>query len=595
MNRSRRLWLGVAAAVAGALLVAVVFFATHVRIDGTFYKKGQDTYDLTDHELTAEAYREICDTYPDSTILWQIPFQGQRYDMTTEKLTVAELSAEEAEYLALFENLKTLDGTACTDITGLVYLQQLRPECQVLWNVELNGERYEKQTREVTLQNADAANLAEMLPLLPQLETVTLEGTLPEPEELLALIEQFPQVSFRYTLEYAGLSIPWDCQTLDLTGMEVTKEALAEHLPLLPELQKLTLTDTPLTDGEKKELAWAFPDVYFRCSLDFAGVTVDTDAEEIDISGKPITVAEVEAMVPLFPNLQKLVMADCGIPDEEMEALNNRFPDTSIVWTVQIGIHTVRTDAYYFFPAGVDEAQMPHNEDLLKLRYCTEMIAIDIGHTDAVTCEWVAYMPHLKYLILADTPIVDISPLSTCKELIYLELFIMDVVDYSPLLGCTALQDLNIGTTYGDPEPISKMTWLHHLQWNHGADNPEYHDEVLKLEEQLPDTVVIIDTWRNIGGPWRFLPHYYVFRAIIDGVYFNQISTSLYWGRDAGKVLSCEKNRSKFAGTVLAELVRKRIDNGDSIVGIKDGRTDRAEALYESLLEMEQYWKWKKD
>lgn len=291
-------------------------------------------------------------------------------------------------------------------------------------------------------------------------------------------------------------------------------------------------------------------------------------------------------MLPYFPKLQKLIMSDCGIDDEAMDALNRRYPEISIVWTVQIGIVPVRTDDVIFFPAGVSESNMPSNEELKKLRYCTEMVAVDIGHAKATECEWLEYMPHVRYLILADTLITDLTPLSNLKELVYLEIFRMDLHDYSPLLGCTALQDLNIGTTYADPEPISQMTWLHNLQWNHGADDPETRDAVLQLAEQLPDTNVTIDTWRNVGGAWRYLPNYYVFRDLIGGKYFNQLFPSLFWGdRDAAKILGCEQNKSKFAGDVLAEIVRKRIDSGEPIVGVKNIGSEKAEVLYQTLVQ----------
>lgn len=594
MKKQNRIRTAVAAAAGAVILLVGSFFATHTFIDGEVFFRWSEAYDLTAHELTPAQYEQICRKYPDVPVLWTVPFQGSRYPMDTESLTVTSLTREEADFLDYLPHLKQVDGTGCEDLAGLLYFRSRRPDCQVSYRVKVGGTDYGHLTQELTVTDGDVAELKQTLPLLPQLTKLNLEGTLPEPEEILELKGAFPEIALNYTVDIWGQRLPWDVEAIDLSAVEVSQQEMERFLPLFPELKELNLTETNLTDQELKALGHRFPDTFFRCTLEFAGKPFATDATEIDISGCPITVEETEALLPLFPYLEKLVMSYCGIDNEDMDAMNRRHPDTAIVWTVQIGIHAVRTDAYFFFPAGVDEAWMPNNEELKNLRYCTEMIAVDVGHTKATECEWLEYMPHLKYLILADTKITDLTPLSNLKELIYLELFIMDVVDYTPLLGCTALQDLNIGTTYGDPEPISKMTWLHHLQWNHGADNPEYHDAVLKLEEQLPDTVVIIDTWRNIGGPWRFLPHYYVFRSLIDGVYFNQISTSLYWGKDNMKILSCEKSRTRFAGDVLAEIVRYRIDNNLPIVGIKDSSGENAEELYQSLVEMGKYWRWRK-
>ena len=166
----------------------------------------------------------------------------------------------------------------------------------------------------------------------------------------------------------------------------------------------------------------------------------------------------------------------------------------------------------------------------------------------------------------------------------------MDLHDYSPLLECTALQDLNISSTYADPEPLTKMTWLHTLMWNFVMKDPVLAEKAILLEEQLPDTNVIIQTWRNIGGLWRHIPNYYVFRDIIGGEFFNQTHTTAYWGNsDANRILSCDSGNARYAAEVLRDMVRYRIDNGLAIPGIKNIGSEKAEALYQSLCEACQY------
>jgi pyruvate,orthophosphate dikinase len=67
-------------------------------------------------------------------------------------------------------------------------------------------------------------------------------------------------------------------------------------------------------------------------------------------------------------------------------------------------------------------------------------------------CDFVAFMPHLKYLILADTKVTDLTPLTGLKELAFLELFMLDIKDYAPLESLTGLEDLNLYYTFGDPK-----------------------------------------------------------------------------------------------------------------------------------------------
>lgn len=585
MQKKRVIRIGITSAAAVVIFGAAVFYFTHSFIDGAVFPKNSPVLDLTGHTLSAQQYTDICRRYPDSQVLWTVPFQGSRYPMDLESITVTSLTEADAQALDFLPRLKQVDASQCTDYDALLYLQARRPDCVVTYQVDAGGTVCDNFCQALTLTDADAGKLEAAIPLLPQLRTVELEGTLPQPEDLIRLRDAFPQVQFQFSLDMWQTTLTPDVTEIDLSGLPVTQEELARYLPLLPNLQKVILKETALTEDGIKAVADLFPNVFFLCDLTLAGEVFSTDAGEIDISGKDVTIEEVEATLPYFSNLQKLIMSDCGIDDETMDALNRRHPETAIVWTVQIGIHAVRTDAKVFFPAGVDESNLPNNDQLKKLRYCTEMIAIDVGHSKATECEWLEYMPHLRYLILADTGITDLTPLSNLKELVYLELFNMGITDYSPLLGCTALQDLNLGTTYGDPEPISKMTWLHNLRWSHITEDPETRQRVLALAEQLSDTNVTYDNWRNIGGPWRYLPNYYVFRDLIGGTYFNQLNPYQVWGnKDAQKILSCSKNPNRFAGDVLAEIVRERIDNGLPIPGVKNVGSEKAEILYQTLL-----------
>lgn len=586
MEKKHVIRAGIAGVAGAVILGAGAFFMTHVSIDKEFFSKNAAVYDLTDHALSEEQYLQICREYPDTRILWTVPFQGSRYPMDTEYLTVTALTEEDAQMLDYLPNLKQVDGTACPDLSALLSLQERRPECQVLYQVPVGPERCSSTATELTVSDADAAELAQALPLLPQLKTLNLEGALPEPEELLRLQESFTSVDVNFTMDVCGQTIASDVQSMDFTGIPVAQQELARILPLFPSVTEVNLTGTNLTDAELKALAGQFPDIFFLCTMDFAGKPYSTDTTEMDISKCAVSVEEVEALLPFFPCLKKLDMSHCGIDDETMDALNRRHPEVSIVWTMKIGLVTVRTDDTIFFPAGVSEYNMPDNEELQKLRYCTEMVAIDIGHTNATECDWVANMPHLKYLILADTLITDLTPLSNLKELIYLEIFAMDLDDYSPLLGCTALQDLNISSTFADPEPLSKMTWLHNLMWNYVLDDPEIRDEALKLEEQLPDTNVVLKSYRrNIAGLWRHIPNYYVFRDLLNANFFDQTQTYDLWGRtDAGRILGCDNGNARFAGDILAEIVRYRIDNNLPIVGIKNVGSEKAEILYQSLI-----------
>lgn len=451
----------------------------------------------------------------------------------------------------------------------------------------VGGHPVDTAVRELTLSDADSDELEQVLPCLPLLERLTLEGAVPPVDAMLALKNQFPDLDLICQIELGDKFYQTNAARLDLSGSTVSQSRLLEALPLFSNLQELILTGVPMTDSEKMTLIHQLPGVFVSCELPLAGQYYSTDSTQIDLSGSAVTPEEIDRMLPCFPRLSKLDLSFCGIEDSQMDALNQRHPETSIVWTLQVGSVKLRTDAVYFYPAGSN--YYPTNEEMKKLRYCPELIAVDIGHTRATDCEFLWHTPKVKYLILADTGITDITPVGNLQELIYLELFNLKIRDYAPLVNCTRLQDLNIGTTYGDPEPLSKMTWLHNLQWHWADQNPQTREAVLQLPEQLPDTNVELypkKKARNIGGPWRYLPNYYVFRDIIGAPYFNQDQIKDYWGQEDGsRIMACQDNSSA-AGT-LAEIVKERIDNGEPIIGIKNTGSEKARILYQTLLDAE--------
>ncbi len=252
--------------------------------------------------------------------------------------------------------------------------------------------------------------------------------------------------------------------------------------------------------------------------LEVFGQTFPDDATEVDISDQPIdSIDQAKQIAALFPNLTKLIVNSVGIDNEAMAAYREEVrSDYKVVWTIYFSDKCkARTDDTYFMPTKQGEYyfQDSYTHDL---RYLEDMVCLDLGdHSNIKNIEYVAYMPHLKYLILAWSQVQDISPISNCKELIYLEIDHCIVHDYTPLLGCTALEDLNISDPhyYVDVTPVTQMTWLKNL-W---AQDRSYTDKVT-LKEALPDTNVVISGTPN-GQKWRNLQNYYDMRDYL-GMYY---------------------------------------------------------------------------
>ena len=471
--------------------------------------------DARDTEMTLEQYEWLTANIPQCYILWDIPVQGTFYPMGAAEISVEQLTEEDIRALRYLEDLALIDTGSWQDYGQIAALQNAYPDCTVHYRVELGGELWDWDVASITVKDAAPEELLEKLSLFPALETVALTGTVPELEILDALRKAYPEVFFQWEQQLLGQRLEADMAYLDLSGGALRDARELETLiPLLPELKTVRLDDSGLTEQQCIDLAKKFPEVQFVFDITIGEHTLRTDAVEIDISNTPMEdTSRIEALLPCFHDLEKVVMCNCGISSEEMDALNQRYGDIRFVWSVNLAGMEFRTDAVHFTPNrwGLKCT----DENIYDLRYCVDMVCVDVGHAFRLTnCDWVRYMPNLKYLILAETGISDLTPLTDHKNLIYLELFLSKVKDYSPLVTCKALEDLNLCYTQGDYKPIAEITWLKRLWWS-GSWKAR-----TKLPDLMPDSVYMeFLSMSSTGRGWREGQNYYDMRDFIGMEY----------------------------------------------------------------------------
>lgn len=488
------------------------------RLDAADRFTNLELLDLRGTDLTPEQYVQLAQLQPNCRILWDVPFQGQTLSQDVQTLTISQLTQEEVDLLDHLPNLLYIDAQECRDYDLLLQLQQRHPDCHVRYNVPLGGKDWDCQSAELTLDSADAEALHQMLPYLPKAEAILLTGTLPSFEELTQLQETFPEIDIRWETKLGDTTLASDDTDLDLRDAGLSSiDELEATIPHYPQLTQADLRGCTLAYDEIMALTEAFPDIHFLWDVEVAGLRFPSDSEEIDISGQIVEdVADIEALLPYFPNLKKVVMCDCGVDNETMDALNRRHEDIKFVWSVTLGDLTMRTDATYFMP--VKYGVQVNTYALKDLRYCTDLLCVDIGHMPVSNCEWAAYMPNLKYLIIAETQITSLAPLKDLKNLVYLELFLTEVTDISPLQGCTALEDLNMCfVPCVDYKPLFEMTWLKNLWWS-GWLMRTYEAE---FREALPNTRLCHDAASSTGKGWRELDNYFAMRDLLGMWYMT--------------------------------------------------------------------------
>ena len=122
-------------------------------------------------------------------------------------------------------------------------------------------------------------------------------------------------------------------------------------------------------------------------------------------------------------------------------------------------------------------------------------------------------------LLLCETGVRDLTPLTGLEELVYLELFLTPVRDLSPLLTLKSLEDLNLSYTQGDVDVVAQMTWLKNLWWCSREEAIPTKSQQQMLREALPDCNFNFVKQSSTGGGWRELPNYYAQRDIL-GMYY---------------------------------------------------------------------------
>lgn len=242
----------------------------------------------------------------------------------------------------------------------------------------------------------------------------------------------------------------------------------------------------------------------------------DVNAEYIDMGKTRVT--DMDAFVTFLrklPNVKKVDMFNTNIYTKDIDKLAEAFPDIEFGWTMRIGDHWVRTDATAFSTLH-NNSSPAHTEKQFKyLKYCKNLLALDIGHNGVKDLSFLYDLPNLKVLILAcNINLKDITPVGSLKDLEYLELFKNDINDISCLTNCQNLLDLNICfNRIKDWTPIKSLPKLERL-WLYNSNNwseeyPVDRQIVNDLKAALPNCHVDSTSYSTLGG-WREHDRYYV-------------------------------------------------------------------------------------
>lgn len=499
--------------LAGLLGGGIWLKSTHVIVGRKPYPNDAAYLDLRGERITLEEYRQLCGALPGCEITWDVPFQDSFHSSDTQKLTIRGISDKEIDALRYFPDLQAIDATACQDYEQLQKLCRSWPDLDISYQVTIDGTAYPQDAAEVTVSDLTEQDIS-MLALLPGLTTLDARNCA-DPAMLAAVRTQEPELVILCEVTIGAETYSDTTTELTLNNPDVAE--LQEKLGYLPNLQTVHLIEPEAEAQSLLTLRETYPDVAISWEKTLLGKTYSTLDTEIDYSEQSVSIVEVEAAMAYYPDAQKVLFGFCDLDYGELAAYRDRVRgDYKVVWSMMMGKVPVRTDDVFFHPYQ-HEVYNVFDKDLVNFKYCEDMICVDLGHNSLYNCDWAAGMPNLKYLILAwNIYLEDISGLSNCTELVYLELGWTQVRDFTPLLGCTKLEDLHLKYVYSDPGAIHQMTWLKNIFWE--GCKPVYQED---LKKSLPDTYILFGGENSQTKQWRKLDNYFAQRDVLGMPYMN--------------------------------------------------------------------------
>lgn len=451
-----------------------------------------------DHAFTWQDYTAVTQAHPGCAVYWSIPVGDGHIDSAQQSfdLTAYGASAEE-----------------------IAELRERFPDKTFTYTVTLMGKQVDPLVETLDLQGAsdiDPDEIGAALSLLPNVQTVDLRGAPVSAETVAALSSIRDGVRFMFTCDVPGVPMTSEDQTVVLSGGTFADlQAYMAYMDYMPFLEAIDARTVALT-GEDLQVLQADPRARkVVCAFSVYGKNVTTLDTELNLDGIPVSdPAQVEAVIRMMPNLQRLSMVGCGLSDEAMGALFDAYPQIKFVWEVSFGKYKLRTDATAFTTNlyAVNDYHYT-SATFAPLRYCTDLMMLDLGHCDITSIEGLAGLKKLRVLILADNEISDISPLAGLEDLEYVELFMNKRIhDFTPLANKEKLVDLNI--YYCQIQDIAPLTTCTNLKRLWVGMCGLSDGQIGKLRKALPDCKVVARGSSSTGEGWRSHRHYDVLKKM---------------------------------------------------------------------------------
>lgn len=530
------------AIVLGILIMALAMVGTlgylqyqesHLFLEGEVYPMDAQSLDLRGQDISITHYNTLRWQLPTCQILWDVPFQGGKVASNATELSVTSLAQEDLDIIYQYlPHVTKLDASGCDAYDLLEQFQRERPQCLVIYQVELGGSSVDSKATELTLlpQDFQLETLRQNLPHLAQVGAITFQSAELLPQELEALKTEFSEITIQATVNILGMECDSNTDKLDLSGMTSQDvDAVSRQLALLPNLTYVELMNggsSKLEMADVKILKDSTPGVTFNYAFDFYGQSINTADKEVIVRGIQIGdegEANVRAALDLMDGCERFVLDSCGISNELMAKLRDDYRGkTKVVWRVNVAKGSILTD--------VDCLYLTWHltdENCKNLVYFEDVRYLDAGHNENgkwTDVSFVSGMPNLEVIIISGSSVSDLTGFENCKKLRVFEAgYCGYIKDITPLAGCESLEMLNISfTSVKDLSPLDELDVTLLCALN-GSSKRVSANEQQRFKTQHPDCETHYVGKQPYGQFWRYqADNAQKFRA-----WYEQMATAL--------------------------------------------------------------------
>ncbi len=390
-------------------LGAFLYINTHAILGDLFGKHQMFSSDETEVDLSGSDYKDYS------------PIARLK---SLETVDLTHTPVKDLSFLYGCQSLKkvvlldrVLTAAECIDFFDHV------PGAHLVCRVDINGQVYDSETAQLSVENADAGTQA-LFAALNRLVRLDLTGCDVSDDTYKALSEKLPGCMVLINVELCGQTYRTDADSIVLKG-EITQED-ADRLNFFKNLRTMDVRQCTSTELVSQIIA-SHPDVKLNEPIVFLGHSVGTEDELVDLRGSRYTFNEVKAgldeVLPKMNSLKKIDMCGCGLSDSEMEKLTKAYPDIKFVWMVHFRKWYVRTDAVAFSTLNSEGKSVYTQDDYAPLfKYCTDLVALDLGHSRITDISGIASMKNLRAVILTDNKIKNISAFAKLEKLEFIEM-----------------------------------------------------------------------------------------------------------------------------------------------------------------------------